>query len=95
VYNNNMEIKIILTEAESKALAYVAYDPQEWAENAVRERSRIAMDEIFQAEVARMLADPSTTEIPADREAVVLAADVKSAAERQAEAELNGPGLSI
>lgn len=89
-----MEIKITLTEAEAKAMAYVAYDVQEWAENAVHERARIAMDEIFQAEVARMLADPNTTEIPADREAVVLAADIKSAAERQSEAELNGPGLS-
>lgn len=95
VYNNNMEINITLTEAETKALAYVAYDPQEWAENAVKERSRIAMDEIFQAEVQRMLADPNTKEIPADREAVVLAADIKSAAERQAEAELNGPGLPL
>ena len=90
-----MEIKITLNEAESKALAYVAYDPTEWANNAVKERARIAMDEIFQAEVTRMLADPNTTEIPADREAVVLAADVKSAAERQAEAEANGPGLSL
>lgn len=90
-----MEIKITLTEAETKAMAYIAYDPQEWAENAVKERARIAMDDIFQAEVQRMLADPNTTEIPADREAVVLAADIKSAAERQAEAELNGPGLSI
>ena len=89
-----MEIKITLTEAEAKAMAYVAYDPQEWAENAVHERARIAMDEIFQMEVQRMLADPNTTEIPADREAVVLTADIKSAAERQAEAELNGSGLS-
>lgn len=78
-----MEINIVLTEAEAKALAYVAYDPQEWAENAIKERARIAMDEIFQSEVQRMLADPNTTEIPADREAVVLAADVQSAAERQ------------
>ena len=78
-----MEIIVTLTEAEAKALAYVAYSPQEWAENAVRERSRIAMDEIFQAEVQRMLADPNTTEIPADKEAVVLAADIQSAAERQ------------
>ena len=30
-----MEIKITLTNAETKALAYVAQDPQEWAENAV------------------------------------------------------------
>jgi len=89
-----MEIIITLTDAEAKALAYVAYSPQEWAENAVHERARIAIDEIFQLEVQRMLADPNTTEIPADREAIVLAADIKTAAERQAEAELNGPGLS-
>lgn len=88
-----MEIKITLTEAETKALAYVAFDPQEWAENAVKERARIAMEEIFQEEVVRMLADPNTKEIPADREVVVLAANIKTAAERQAEAELNGPGL--
>lgn len=89
-----MEIKIALTEAETKALAYVAYDIQEWAENAIHERARLAMEEIFQTEVQRMLADPNTTEIPADREAVVLAANIKTAAERQAEAELNGTGLS-
>jgi hypothetical protein len=82
-----MEIIITLTDAEAKALAYVAYSPQEWADNAVHERARIAMDEIFQIEVARMLADPNTTEIPADREAVVLAADIQSAAERQNNAE--------
>lgn len=88
-----MEINITLTEAESKALAYVAYDPREWAENAVKERARIAMDEIFQFEVQRMIADPNTTEIPADKEAVVLAADIQSAAERQdaiMTAQLNG-----
>jgi hypothetical protein len=82
VYNKDMEIKITLTEAETKALGYVAYDPQEWAENAVKERARLAMDEIFQSEVQRMLSDPDTTEIPADREAVVLAANILSAAER-------------
>ncbi len=76
-----MEIKITLTEAETKALAHVAYSPQEWAENAVKERARIAMEEIFQAEVQRMLQDPAITEIPADREAVVLAANIKTAAE--------------
>ena len=84
-----MEITITLTEAETKALSYVSFSPQEWAENAVKERARIAMEEIFQAEAQRMLADPSVTSIPADREAVVLAADIKSAAERQAEADLN------
>lgn len=80
-----MEYTITLTEAQDKALAYVAADPAEWIQNAASERARIAMEEIFQAEVQRMLADPEITEIPADREAVVLAADIKSAAERNAE----------
>jgi hypothetical protein len=90
-----MEITIVLTEAEAKALGYVALDPEEWADNVVHERARLAMEEIFQIELNRMISDPSITEIPADRESVVLAADIKSAAERQAEAELaNGNELS-
>ena len=76
---------VTLTDAQLKALAYVALDPQEWIENAIHERCRLAMEEIFTAEVARMVTDPSITEIPADREAVVLAADIKSAAERHQE----------
>ena len=79
-----MEIKIILTEAEEKALFYVASSPQEWAENAVKERARIAMNEIFQTEVQSMLLDPNINEIPADVEKVVLAANIESAADRQA-----------
>jgi hypothetical protein len=78
-----MKYEIELNEAQDKALSYVAYDTQEWIQNAASERARIAMEEIFQLEVARMLADPSITEIPADREAVVLAADIQSAKERQ------------
>jgi hypothetical protein len=82
-----MNYTITLTDAENKALAYVAVDPQDWIDNAVKERCRLAIDEIFQSEVQRMLADPTITEIPADRDAVVLAANVKSAAEKQAEIE--------
>lgn len=76
---------ITLTDAELKALAYVALDPQDWIDNAVHERCRLAVEEIFTAEVTRMISDPSITEIPADREAVVLAADIKSAAQRHQE----------
>jgi hypothetical protein len=87
-----MKYEINLTEAESKALSYVAFDPQEWIQNAASERARVAMEEIFQAEVKRMLEDPSITEILADREAVVLAANIKSAAERQEEL-INSEGI--
>lgn len=82
-----MNYTITLTEAENKALAYVAADPAEWIQNAARERARIAMEEIFQTEVTRMLQDPNITEIPADREAVVMAAEIKSAAERNTDTQ--------
>lgn len=73
---------ITLTDAELKALAFIAYDPQDWIDNVVHERCRIAMEEIFTQEVARMVADPTTTSIPADREQVVLDADIQSAKDR-------------
>ena len=81
-------LTIELTETQEKALAYVAASPQEWAENAVHDRCRIAIDEIYDAEVARMTADPEITSIPADKNAVVLAADIQTMAERQSESEL-------
>ena len=76
-----------LTDSEKKAMEYVAVSVQDWADNALQNRARIAIDEIYAAEVARMTADPDITSIPADKDAVVLAADIKSAATRQAEAE--------
>ena len=79
-----MEITITLTDAEHKALAYVALDPIDWVQNAAQARAIAAMEEIFQETVRIALADPNTTSIPADREAVVLASTLPSAAERQA-----------
>jgi hypothetical protein len=78
-----MKYEIELNDAQVKALSYVAYDPQDWIQNAASNRARIAIEEIFQLEVARMLADPTITEIPADREAVVLAANITSAKDRE------------
>ena len=75
-----------LTDSEKKAMEYVAFSVQDWIDNAVDNRARQAIDEIYAAEVARMTADPDITSIPADKDAVVLAADIKSAATRQAEA---------
>ena len=86
-----MKITIELTPTQEKALAYVAASPQEWAENAVHNRCSIAIDEIYAMEVARMTADPDITSIPADKDTVVLAADILSAADRQAELENNPP----
>lgn len=86
---------VILTDAEDKALRYVALDPQEWVDNAVRHRCYQAINEIYREEIDRMTADPDVESIPADKEAVVLAADVMSAAERAAaQATLMGDAAS-
>ena len=78
---------VSISDAEKKALEYIALSVQDWIDNAVDNRARIAIDEIYNSEVARMTADPDITSIPADKDAVVLAADIKSAAVRNAESE--------
>ena len=42
-----MNITITLTDTEYKALEYAALSPQEWADNALKNRARIAKDEII------------------------------------------------
>ena len=74
---------ITLTDAEDKALGYVAYSQQEWIDNVVHERCRVAIDEIVNAEVQRLLAEGKP--IVGSKDDIVLAALIKSAAERQAE----------
>lgn len=81
------EYTITLTDAEDKALRVIALDPQDWIDNAIHNRCRIAIDDIYTAEVERMTADPDITTIPADKNQVVLDADIQTAAERQASAD--------
>ena len=85
------DITITITDDEMRALAYVAVDPAEWIENLVKTRAAAAMQEIYDNEIARMMADPNVKTISADRDEVVRAADIKSAAERQAEFLANPP----
>lgn len=83
------DITITLTETQYKGLEYAALSPEEWAINAVTERCRIANDEIVQLTVQHCLDNGEA--IPLTREAIVTHAFehgvVKTAAERQAEAE--------
>ena len=76
---------IILTEAENKALGFVALSQQDWIDNAIHERCRLAIEEIVAAEVQRKLVANET--ISGSKEDIVNAAPIKSAAERQAEYE--------
>lgn len=76
---------ITLSDAEDKALGAVAVSQQEWIDNAVHERCRIAIDEIVNAEVQRKLA--AGEPITGSKEDIVLAANVESAADRQVRME--------
>lgn len=73
---------IILSNAEDKALGVVAFSQDDWIQNAVHERCRIAIEEIVAAEVHRKLAAGET--ISGSKEDIVLAANIESVAERQA-----------
>ena len=82
-------ITIELTDTQYKGLEYVALSPQDWADNAVTERARIANDEIVEMTVQHCL--DNGIQVPTTREQVVAYAFdndiVKTAAVRNAEAE--------
>ena len=83
------DITITLTDTQLKGLEYAALSPQEWAENAITERCRIANDEIVSLTVTHCL--DNDIQVPATREAIVTYAFdnglVNAAADRQAEVE--------
>jgi len=85
------EIKITLSEAEYKALSYVAVDPDFLVDNFAHERCRIAMEDIVNAEIQRLLAEGQP--IVGSKEDIVLAAPIKSAAEKQAELKATQVGV--
>jgi hypothetical protein len=67
-----MNYTITLTETEKLAMEYVAYDPQDWVENAMKERARLATEEIVKIAVDKFLETNQT--IPGSREEIVAAA---------------------
>lgn len=81
----SVQYTVTLSDAENKALGYVAFSQQDWIDNAVHERCRIAIEEIVNAEVQRKLAANET--ISGTKEDIVNAAPIQSAAERQAAAD--------
>ena len=80
-----MQYTITLTDAENKALGVVALDQNDWIQNAVHERCRIAIEEIVAAEVQRKLT--AGEPITGTKDDIVVAAQIESAAERQARFE--------
>jgi hypothetical protein len=76
---------ITLSNAEDKALHVVALDAQDWINNVVHERCRIAIEQIVASEVERITAAGGT--ISGTKEDIVNAAEIESAAERKARIE--------
>ena len=67
-----MNYTIELTETEKLAMEYIAYDPQTWVENAMKERARLATEDIVKLAVEKFLEANQT--IPGSREEIVAAA---------------------
>ena len=84
-----VDITVSLTDTENKALEYAAASVQDWADNALQNRARIAKDEIIAALVAHCNANSVAIATGEDAQ-VTQAFDidvVKTAAARAAEAE--------
>ena len=72
---------INLTDAEDKALSIIAIDQNEWIQNAIHERCRIAIEDIVAQEVERKLSVGEA--ISGTKEDIVIAADIETAYDRE------------
>jgi len=79
----SVQYTITLSDAENKALGYIAASQEDWINNAVHERCRLAIEDIVAAEVQRKLTAGET--ISGTKDDIVMAAPIKSAAEKNAE----------
>jgi hypothetical protein len=64
-----MNYNVLLTEAENKALGYIAFSQQDWIDNMVHERCRIAIDEIVTLTVQKCL--ENNIQIPGTKDEMV------------------------
>ena len=77
---------IILTDAENLALENVAASPQEWIDNVVHNRCRIAIDEIVALSVEQCLAQG--IQLPGSKDEIVLLAKTHGWLERTTGGEI-------
>jgi hypothetical protein len=82
---------VTLTSAEDMALSYAALDQQDWIDNAIHERCRLAIDEIVRISLEKSI--ETDTPLPTSKdEIVILALEhgwIKSAADQQKEFKNN------
>ena len=76
-------VTIEVTETEYKAMEYAAADVTEWADNALTNRCRIAIDEIVQLYTTRALDEGVA--IPVSRDLIVADAFARGWVQRAAD----------
>ena len=84
-----VDITVKLTDTQNKCLEYTAASVQDWADNALHNRARIAQEEIIAALVAHCNANEVAMAVGVDAQ-VTQAFElgvVKTGAQRNAEAE--------
>ena len=60
------EIKVTVSDTQVKCLEYAAYSVQDWCDNAIHNRARIAQEEIIAALVAHCNANSIALEVGPD-----------------------------
>ena len=87
------DITVTLTDSELKGLEFVANTPQDWADNALKERARLAINDIIKIYTDRALDEG--VQIPSTRDEIVTDAFargwVQSAADAQAAFDAQSP----
>ena len=84
-----VDITVKLTDTQNKCLEYAAASVQDWADNALHNRARVAQEEIIAALVAHCNANEVAMAVGVDAQ-VAQAFElgvVKTAAQRNADAE--------
>lgn len=82
-------ITVELTDAEYYAMQIAAYTPEDWLENAVKNRARIAIDDIVNEIVQEKLAQGNA--ISGTKEEILMASGLKTAKETTDEMDANPP----
>ena len=89
------EIKVTVTDTQVKCLEYAAYSVQDWCDNAIHNRARIAQEEIIAALVAHCNANSIALAVGTDAQVaqayelgvVDTAANVQAAADAAMQSE--------
>ena len=68
----SVSLTVQCSDIEYKALQHYMADVQDWLQITLTGRAGVAIDDLVKREMARMLADPTITNIPADKNTLVL-----------------------